>query len=241
MRGMFTKGPILFLTIIFSICSFSQDTSLYKWEYSSKKTGEGNFELIFSTKGVNNWQLYAPNQEFSGVKTVELTFPDSSIIIERAFIDTGVSKKFISPIFETTVKVYEGQTEWKIPIRIQGTVPGKLQGKLSYFYGNNDTYNPELINFNVPLEGGVEATTKIKIASIDIKNPVSSCGDDDTADKSILSIFLLGLIGGLIALLTPCVFPMIPVTVSYFTNKSHNRNRGITNAVLYGLFIFFIY
>lgn len=241
MRGMFTKGPILFLTIFLSICSFSQDTSLYKWEYNTRKTGEGNYELIFSTKGVSSWQLYAPNQEFSGVKTVELTFPDSSIIIQRDFIDTGVSKNFISHIFETTVKVYEGQTEWKIPIRIQGTVPAKLQGKLSYFYGNNDAYNPEFINFNVELEGGVTSTTIIRIPSIDIKSPVSPCGDDDTANKSILSIFLLGLAGGLIALLTPCVFPMIPVTVSYFTNKSHNKERGITNAVLYGLFIFFIY
>lgn len=241
MRGMFTKGPILFVTIIFSICAFSQDTSIYKWEYSSKKTGEGNYDLIFSTKGVGGWQLYAPNQQFSGVKTVELTVPDSSIIIERAFTDTGMSKNFISPIFDTAVKVYEGQTEWKIPIRIQGTVPAKLQGKLSYFYGNNDAYNPEFMNFNVELEGGVKSTTTIRIPSIRIKNPISPCGDDDTADKSILSIFLLGLVGGLIALLTPCVFPMIPVTVSYFTNKSHNKNRGITNAVLYGLFIFFIY
>ena len=59
--------------------------------------------------------------------------------------------------------------------------------------------------------------------------------------KASFTIFLLGLLGGLIALLTPCVFPMIPVTVSYFTNKSHNKKRGKTNAILYGLFIFLIY
>lgn len=241
MRGMFTKGSILILTFIFSICTFSQDTSIYNWQYSSKKTGEGKYELTFSTKGVNGWQLYAPNQEFSGVKTVELTFPDSNILIERAFTDTGLTKSFTSPIFETTVKVYEGQTEWKVPISIHGTVPAKLQGKLAYFYGNNEAYNSEFINFNVALEGGVKPSTTIRVASIDIKNPISPCGDDGTENKSILTVFFLGILGGLIALLTPCVFPMIPVTVSYFTNKSHNKNRGITNAILYGLFIFFIY
>src|SRR6185436_8205955 len=67
------------------------------------------------------------------------------------------------------------------------------------------------------------------------------CGDQGTKNKSILSIFLLGLLGGLIALLTPCVFPMIPVTVTFFTKKSQDRKKGIVNAVLYGLFIFLIY
>ena len=230
------------LLIFISIASFSQDSAVYKWNYKSQRTSEGKYELIFSTNGKTGWQLYAPDQELGGVKTVELKFSDSSIIIEKGFSTTGESKSFASTFFEnTTVKVYEGLTEWRIPISINGKVPAKLQGKLSYFYGNNEAYNPESIDFNVEMEGGVETTTIIKIPSIDIKNPTSPCGDEGTSDKSIFTIFLLGLVGGLIALLTPCVFPMIPVTVSYFTNKSHNKKRGKTNAILYGLFIFLIY
>jgi len=230
------------LLIFISIASFSQDSAVYKWNYKSQKTGEGKYELIFSTNGINGWQLYAPGQDLGGVKTVELKFADSSISVEKEFSTTGESRSFVSSFFEnTTVKVYEGLTEWKIPISISGKVPAKLQGKLSYFYGNNEAFNSEFLDFNVEMEGGVETTTIIKIPSIDIKNPTSSCGDDGTSGKSIFTIFLLGLVGGLIALLTPCVFPMIPVTVSYFTNKSHNKKRGKTNAILYGLFIFLIY
>ena len=59
-------------------------------------------------------------------------------------------------------------------------------------------------------------------------------------DKSLISIFLLGLIGGFLALLTPCVFPMIPLTVSFFTKKNEN-SKGIFNALLYGFFIFLVY
>ena len=51
----------------------------------------------------------------------------------------------------------------------------------------------------------------------------------------------MGFLGGLIALVTPCVFPMIPVTVTFFTKKSQSRSKGITNAIFYGLFIFLIY
>ena len=62
----------------------------------------------------------------------------------------------------------------------------------------------------------------------------------ENKDNSLLSIFLLGILGGLLALLTPCVFPMIPLTVSFFTKKNENDN-GISNAILYGFFIFLVY
>ena len=73
----------------------------------------------------------------------------------------------------------------------------------------------------------------------------ASCNiDNETViinkDRSIINIFLLGLIGGLLALLTPCVFPMIPLTVSFFTKKNEN-GRGTYNAILYGFFIFLVY
>lgn len=240
--------PLQFLIVItgliLCISAGAQDTTpVYSWKVSSKKTGEGKYELIFSTEGAENWQLYAPNQAPGGVKTAELAFPDSAIIFEGNFLETGEARTLVSPIFENaTIKVYEGSSEWKAAIYIKGTVPAQLQGKLTYFYGKNDEFLSDLpLAFNVSLEGGTAANLRIKIPTIDINNPVSNCGDEGTKNKSIFTIFLLGLLGGLIALLTPCVFPMIPVTVSFFTKKSQDRKKGIRNAVLYGLFIFLIY
>jgi thiol:disulfide interchange protein len=66
--------------------------------------------------------------------------------------------------------------------------------------------------------------------------------DGDTkSSNGLFGIFLLGFVGGLLALLTPCVFPMIPLTVSFFTKQSKNKKKGIFNAILYGFFIVFIY
>jgi thiol:disulfide interchange protein DsbD len=60
--------------------------------------------------------------------------------------------------------------------------------------------------------------------------------------KSFLRLFLLGLMGGLLALLTPCVWPIIPMTVSFFLKRAKDdRRRGIRDAMLYGLAIIFIY
>ncbi len=59
--------------------------------------------------------------------------------------------------------------------------------------------------------------------------------------KSYASIFILGILGGFLALLTPCVFPLIPLTVSFFTKGSENKKKGFRNAILYGSFIFLVY
>lgn len=73
----------------------------------------------------------------------------------------------------------------------------------------------------------------------------SDCGDwasgEFVADNSIWGIFIAGFIGGLLALLTPCVFPMIPMTVSFFTKRSGTRRKGIINAFIYALSIIVIY
>ncbi|WP_299526554.1 cytochrome c biogenesis protein CcdA [Winogradskyella sp.] len=61
------------------------------------------------------------------------------------------------------------------------------------------------------------------------------------SDNNLSSIFFLGFFGGLLALLTPCVFPMIPLTVSFFTKSARIKKKGIINAMLYGLFIVLIY
>ena len=78
--------------------------------------------------------------------------------------------------------------------------------------------------------------------NVKMESPEGSCTDEkEEAPKGFLSIFMLGFFGGLIALLTPCVFPMIPLTVSFFTKGSEDKKKGLGNAVLYGAFILGVY
>lgn len=84
--------------------------------------------------------------------------------------------------------------------------------------------------------------TKLKIESIDYKNPLTHCdGEVQQENSNQWWILVLGFIGGLIALLTPCVFPMIPLTVSFFTKGSENKAKGKRDAILYGVFILVIF
>lgn len=238
------SAAFLFQSLLF-ISAAAQDSlgAVHQWTTESKKLEDGKYELHFSGKVEGNWQVYAPNQVLLEVKTTELKFADSSVMQDGDFIRTGTPKSVSSVIFEnTSVEVYEGNADWKAIIKINGEVPAQLRGSLFYTYGKNDEFYPSTeAPFTVALEGGVAADSSLKISSININKPVSNCGDEGTKNKSLLTIFLLGLLGGLIALLTPCVFPMVPVTVTFFTKKSTDRKKGITNAILYGLFIFLIY
>ncbi len=86
-----------------------------------------------------------------------------------------------------------------------------------------------------------------ELANVDLKNPVGKCATAATVietNTSLWRIFVLGFLGGLVALLTPCVFPMIPLTVSFFTKgggADGTESKGIGKAVLYGFFILLVY
>jgi cytochrome c biogenesis protein CcdA/thioredoxin-related protein len=220
-----------------------QDPTAYKWEVSSKKIQDKVYELTFTTSGNNNWQLYGANELISDVPSVELELADSSIAVKKPFKETGNSITVRNPVFDNaSFKVYQGPASFTATVTFTGTVPAVLLGKFRYTYGKGDEFYPlNEYAFTAALEGGVAATSKIKVGSFDLNNPVSGCGDDSTGGKSLLSIFFLGMLGGLIALFTPCVFPLIPLTVSFFTKKTQDKKKGIANAAIYGLFILLIY
>ncbi len=104
--------------------------------------------------------------------------------------------------------------------------------------------------FNNPSVAGAEAgpkrTGNVINQEIDnirstFDNPIGSCGGGGQDDEGWIWAFIFGFGGGLVALITPCVFPMIPLTVSFFTKGSNSRAAGIRNGLIYGASIIAIY
>ena len=82
----------------------------------------------------------------------------------------------------------------------------------------------------------------LKVSSLDFQNPLTDCGmEKQENNENFWTYLLLGFFGGLIALLTPCVFPMIPLTVSFFTKGSKDKAKGKRDAFIYGFFILLIF
>jgi cytochrome c biogenesis protein CcdA/thioredoxin-related protein len=237
---MYKRSGLIFLLLSFIFFKGnSQDSTAISWETNSSKSISGVYQLIFNVHVKPGWELYAPNQDLSGTASMELYFADSSFSVKSPFIAAGKSARRSIALFDNaSFDLYAGDAKFSIPIQIKGIVPGKVFGTLNYFYGKEDSFYSGNYSFNVALAGGVNKASRIRINSFDLKHPISPCGDTGTAGKGLLSIFLLGLLGGFIALLTPCVFPLIPLTVSFFTKSQSN---GKAHAFLYGFFIFLIY
>jgi cytochrome c biogenesis protein CcdA/thioredoxin-related protein len=241
----FKAAILFFLGIICWQLSPAQDSlfqGVKQWSISAQKLDEGKFELTINGIPNDSWSLFAPGQIILEMKTVTLSFADPSIRQLDDMTTTSATTNLTNDIFPTPAKLHESSFSWKTTILITGTVPATLNLRVDYNYWRApDEFHPWFKDFEVQLEGGIKADITIKESSININKPINNCGDDGTKNKSILTIFLLGILGGFIALLTPCVFPMIPVTVTFFTKKSQNKKKGVGNAVLYGFFIFLIY
>ncbi len=249
------RSILVLLLISFSLLSFSfnaeaQDSSIVTWTSQSKKTAAGNYEIVLKGELKTNWHIYASPDETDGLSGLVVSSRDSAIK-QGEIIMISSLRDYTDPTFENRIKkIITGSIEFKFPVTVTGQVPAALKLQLNYETGYKDNFIPEEQNVVVNLQGGVAAKkpNRILIPSIDISKPLTDCkvassssGGGETKSKGLLTLFALGFLGGLVALLTPCVFPMIPLTVSFFTKKATSRKAGIRNAFLYGFFIFFIY
>ncbi len=235
-------GYLFFLSLLFFVRGWCQDSTAIIWNAHTVKLNTGEYKLIFDARIKTGWELYGPGQDLSGTASMELNFADSSFLQHETIKADGAGHQKPVALFNNQSYVlYSEAARFSVPLQIKGTVPAKIFGALTYYFGKADSFYSGNYTFNAALEGGIQTGTRIRIPSFDLKHPVSSCGDTGTSDKGLLSIFLLGLLGGFIALLTPCVFPLIPLTVSFFTKRSGSPGTGRAHALLYGFFIFLIY
>ncbi len=243
MRLFLLSALLVIVGLGVSVSSVAQDSSLVHWKVSSKKISSNTYELQFSGKIKKGKFLYLFSKDAEGLDSITVNFTDSAIVKDGSMQVKIGSRSFTDPTFENkSVLIADDEVTLIQQMQINGTVPAKLKGTIVFATGAKEEFLPaQEAAFDVELEGGVVQTARIKINSIDINNPASDCGDEGTEGKSLWGIFLLGLVGGFIALLTPCVFPLIPLTVSFFTKRSGSRGKGIRNATLYGFFIFLIY
>jgi len=235
---------LLLILLVQGFVGFSQGDTLLRWNVTYKKVGDNVYQVTASTTVPQGWHLYGNNKAVEGLTPVQFAteFENDSLIGEPSF--NKQAEIITDPIFNSQqVNIYTGTIEVTQQVKIKGTVPERLKGTVEAFIAKGMEFTPASFPYDVKLEGGVAANANeqhLKVASIDDKHPLSECGDK-IESKGLLMVFFLGFLGGLIALLTPCVFPMIPVTVSFFTKRSPNHKQAIKNGSLYGFFIFLIY
>jgi thiol:disulfide interchange protein DsbD len=234
---------ILSFLIFLSLFSFAQNESFLKWNVVYDKIGNQLYQITATTEIPQGWHVYGDNPKIEGLSNIKIItdFENDSLINQLSFNKPALNLK--DALFDyQIVNIYTGSLQLKQQVKISGTVPNSISGTIEAFLAKDNDFKQDAYLFQVKLDGGIVASdNQIKIASIDVNHPLNDCGDKSTKNNSLLITFFLGFLGGLLALLTPCVFPMIPVTVSFFTKRSNNKKKAIKNGLLYGFFIFIIY
>jgi thiol:disulfide interchange protein DsbD len=255
-----------FLAIVFFITAFvqAQIHDPVKWQTSVEKVSESEFDLVITATIDKGWHLYSQNVPDGGPIPTSFSFKN----IKDQFQLLGKTKEGegheeFDNVFEMNVKYFENQAVFKQRIRVLTDSEIVINETLEFMVCDDALCLPPTevdISFKVQGEKGDESEvanqktedksflqdTNVIPEKSGISNSKSSVTELEKKEKSqkkksLWTLFILSFFAGFAALLTPCVFPMIPMTVSFFTKQSKTKAIGIRNAIIYGLSIIILY
>ena len=261
---------ITFLFIfLYTVIASAQILEPVKWEFESQKIGEGEYELTFIANIDEYWAIYSQFVGDDGPIPTEFTFEENiafSLVNDVIEADENKVTKH-DPVFDMIVAKFYNKAVFKQRIKLKSS-EAIVKGSLVFMTCDDErclapTDVPFQFNLSLTETGTIQENVKDNVvvndentnsilygltpkdiikSDLKCESEYASITGDVKAKKSLWNIFVLGFFGGLLALLTPCVFPMIPLTVSFFTKKSdQNKRAGISKAILYGFFILAVY
>lgn len=259
----------IFALLSIGISAQVKDPVKFQLKINELKNNE--YEAVLTAHLEKNWHIYSKDiPEDSGIPT-EMKVSGKNIELIGKVTEVGKKEDEFSEAFGARIVYYSNSVAFKQKFKLKNPAqPSNVIAEITYqtcddrvcLAPNTLEFEQNIISKNsesaeIPSQEAIKeestAVSKstneikniensIKVESLDAKNPLTDCGfsaQEESSDD--FWIFILGFIGGLLALLTPCVFPMIPLTVSFFTKGTDNKAKGKRDALLYGFFIFVIF
>ncbi|HAM10746.1 MAG TPA: disulfide bond formation protein DsbD [Bacteroidales bacterium] len=230
----------ILLIIFFVITALHISAQIYDpvtWDFSYEKKGDNQYEIVITASIEDGSHIYA------------MIVPDGGPIPTSFSFDTlksykldGTTFNVIPPIekmdeaFGFKIKTYSKKAEFRQ--KVTAVDPSfTVTGIVNFMACNNVTCSPPKdVDFSVRISGGTnqpEAAESGKISSADVSTSSGSGG--------LLKFFLISLLAGFAGVLTPCVFPMIPMTVAFFSQGTGNKGQSVIKALIFGISIVLIY
>jgi len=226
------------------------------WEFGISAQSEKEYLLTFKAVMEPEWHIYAQKLESNeGPVPTTFSFTKSVDFDLSAPINEPKPKRLYDKNFMMNIDYHEGTVVFETRAVAVGTSKSPITVSIDFMQCNDTRCLPPqtihvkfdpntmqaaefdpLANTESTLPAGNDP---FKMSGVNLDNPLNNCGQAKE-NYGLWAIFLFGLIGGLLALLTPCVFPMIPLTVSFFS-KGAEKGKGKQRAAMYGFFIFMIY
>lgn len=213
--------------------SYAQDSSGVQFKYTTIRLNDSTVELSIKGHFPKEIKLFALQSTPDDALYSSVTFDSSEKkILRGSVIEKGTVQKTIDPSLQREVHFFTDSVEWQQKILASPSDSFLVKGKVNYLYQKGEEYVPgqnEFQIFVLPEKNTENSLVKQEITG------------GTVATQSLLWIFLAGFAGGLLALITPCVFSMIPVTVSFFIKRSKTKAEGIKNAFTYAASIIIIF
>ena len=243
------KLRLFLIFYIFSLFNLAQEP--ISFTTSVKKVSDDTYELITNSEIENNWRLYSQNLIDGGAIPTEFVFnqSDNFVLIDNVKESESITK--FDPIFGINQSYFINSSSFTQSIKVKSSNLSTIKAIIAYQACDDMVciFRESELTFN--LDGSISTIVNEDVNSLIIEdsNPLildlkntdlleSYSTSESLSSNPYLNLLILGFLGGLLALLTPCVFPMIPLTVSFFTNKGSNSSL---NAFIYGSFIILIY
>ena len=241
--------------IFFSLISIftlnGQDIEPVEWEYDLNKINDTEYNISFTASILDGWKLYSQFSPDEGALPTTFRFINNTSDFEadELFNEDDYIVGFDN-VFKMNLFYYENEANFNQNIKLLNKDLNQIKVEIDYSSCDDELCVFRNETFNVVFDNSIITTESDNVTLEDVRRynaleldlDKSNYNSTNFIEKSnYFEIFIFGLIAGFLALLTPCVFPMIPLTVSYFIDESKLRYSGAISASFYGGFIVLIY
>lgn len=263
------KHLLLGLLVFFCSLGNAQILDPVKWTTKIEQKSATNFIITFNATIENEWHVYSQFTPDGGPLPLEVNFKNQKgnyTLVGKA--KESKTRTAYNDIFEVNETFFEKKAQITQEISLVNKGVKTIEVELNFQACKEVCINlekkfsiaiPELKNVAItaspttPINDLVKDTTAqtidsaTTVAADTVKDSVTTetsqiaPAKSATTEHGLWAIFFIAFLSGFAALLTPCVFPMIPMTVSFFTKQSKNKAAGIRNAIIYGISIIVIY
>lgn len=220
------KLTLLFATFLALMLPFASVGQIYdpvQWSFSTEFLGNNEYNVVFKAEIENGWHVYSQNIDEGGPIPTAFYFAETSGYERVGEVAESEAIVLHDPVFDMELRYFEKEAIFTQKVKVLGKQPVAVKGELEYMVCNDGMcLPPTVVEFDINLDSG------------------AMTGGEAEGD-SLLSMILQAILWGLAALLTPCVFPMIPMTVSFFLHGSENKAVGRFKAIMYFIFIVLLY
>lgn len=215
----------MFFAMMLPVVSYAQIYEPVKWSFSSESLGNNEYNVIFKAEIEAGWHVYSQNIPDGGPIPTAFYFNDTTVYERIGDVVESEAIVHQDPVFEMELRFFEKEATFTQKVKVLGKTPVVFKGELEYMVCNEGQCLPPTVEeFEITLD-----------------NQPAKAATSNASRKSLWASLIAAFLWGLAAIVTPCVFPMIPMTVSFFLHGSENKAQGRFKALMYFLFIVGLY